>query len=172
MQGVVKWFNKKKGYGFIYGVGSVEQDGKENVLPEYFVHIKQVIGRKIKEFDMVQFEPYMSEQGMAARNVSVIEYKTENDPRAYIARRILGEFEFKIPCISWMGILCEDMKEIYNYFKAIRDNDMEEVKRISIIYELEKVPEDEYVSCIASGGYETWKYDKEQMEKYMEDMNE
>lgn len=48
---------------------------------------------------------------------------------------------------------------------------MEEVNRISAIYELEKVPEDEYVSCIVSGGYELWKDDKEQMEKYMEDMN-
>lgn len=171
MQGIVKWFDKKKGYGFIYGTGSVEVNGKENVLPEYFVHITQVIGEKIKEDDMVQFELYMSKRGMVAKNVSVVKYKTENDPRAYIAQRICGEFDLKIPCISWIGILYEDMKELYNYLRAVKDNDMKEVNRISAIYELEKVPKDEHVSCIVSGGYELWQYDKEQMEKSTEDMN-
>ena len=52
MQGIVKWFDKKKGYGFIYGTGSVELNSKENVLPEYFVHITQVIGEKIIWFNL------------------------------------------------------------------------------------------------------------------------
>lgn len=171
MQGIVKWFDKKKGYGFIYGTGSVEVDGKENVLPEFFVHISQVFGNGIKEDDMVQFESHMSKQGIEAKNVSVVKYKTENDPRDYIAQRICGEFDLKIPCISWMGILYEDMKELYNYLRSIRDNDKEEVNRISDIYGLEKVPKDERVSCIVSGGYELWQYDKRQMEKSTEDMN-
>lgn len=171
MQGIVKWFDKKKGYGFIYGTGNVELNSKENVLPEYFVHINQVIGGEIKEDDMVQFEPHMSKRGMVAKSVSVVEYKTENDPRAYIAQRICEKFDLEIPCISWMGILYEDMKELYNYLRAVRNNDTEEVNRISAIYELEKVPKEKHVSCIISGGYEIWKYDKEQMEKSMEDIN-
>ena len=163
MKGLVKRINHKKGYGFIYGTGSVEKDGKENVLPEYFFHLSQVKSKHIEWCDMVKFEPHMDKKGMSARNISVIKCLPKDDPRAYIANRIDDEFDMKIPYITWVNIMFEDMKELYNYLKANKENDEEEFTRISGIYGLNKIPEDEHVSCIAAGGYELWKYDKEQM---------
>lgn len=165
MKGLVKWVNHKKGYGFIYGTGSVVQDGEENVLPEYFVHFSQIKGKKITNYDMVEFEPHIDKKGMSALNVSVTKYTAEDDPRCYIAQKIFDEFNVEIPCLAWMNILFEDMRDIYNYFRAEQGNNTIEMKRIMDKYELEKVPKDEHASCIAAGGYELWKLDKEQMKK-------
>lgn len=120
---------------------------------------------------MVKFEPHVDKKGMSALNVSAIRYNTANDPRCNIAQKILDEFDFEIPCIAWMGIAFGDMKEVYNYLRAERDNDDAEMKRISDEYELEKVQKNEHISCIAAGGYYLWEYDKEQMRKneYFED---
>ena len=61
-QGTVKWYNKKKGYGFI------EQEDGEDL----FVHYTQVEG-EIKDGDSVEFEVGEGPKGPNAMNVSKIE---------------------------------------------------------------------------------------------------
>jgi CspA family cold shock protein len=61
-KGRVKWFNDKKGYGFI------EQDGGEDI----FVHFSAIQGsgyRTISENDMVEFEVVEGPKGKQAANV-------------------------------------------------------------------------------------------------------
>ena len=65
-KGRVKWFNDKKGYGFI------EQEGGEDV----FVHFSAIQGagyRTIAENDMVEFEIIEGPKGKQAANVTKIE---------------------------------------------------------------------------------------------------
>lgn len=61
-QGTVKWFNQKKGFGFI------EQEDGEDL----FVHYTQVEG-EIKDGDSVEFEVGEGPKGPNAINVSKIE---------------------------------------------------------------------------------------------------
>lgn len=62
MKGIVKWFNRKKGYGFIQG-----EDGEE-----YFVHFTAVPrGVFLRENDEVSFEPADTERGKQARDVQL-----------------------------------------------------------------------------------------------------
>tara|TARA_B000000441_G_scaffold9650_1_gene5871 strand:- start:1169 stop:1360 length:192 start_codon:yes stop_codon:yes gene_type:complete len=61
-QGTVKWYNKKKGYGFI------EQEDGEDL----FVHYTQVEG-EIKDGDSVEFEVGEGPKGPNAMNVSKTE---------------------------------------------------------------------------------------------------
>jgi CspA family cold shock protein len=62
MEGTVKWFNVRKGYGFIEG-----DDGEE-----YFVHYTALPKDTIlNENDRVSFEPSQNERGKQARNVAV-----------------------------------------------------------------------------------------------------
>jgi CspA family cold shock protein len=61
-KGVVKWFNPKKGYGFI-----TSEDGKE-----IFVHFSSVQGegfKTLREGDEVEFEITQGEKGEQATNV-------------------------------------------------------------------------------------------------------
>ena len=63
--GTVKWFNEKKGYGFIE-----QEDG-----PDVFVHqsaIKAEGFRTLKEGDRVSFDIEQGEKGPAAVNVTVV----------------------------------------------------------------------------------------------------
>lgn len=149
----------------------MEKDGKENVLPEYFVHFSQVEGRRLKENQMVQFTPNADEKGLSALNVSVIDYTTEFDPCAYIAQRIYDEFDLEIPCMAWLSISTESIREVYNYLRAERDKDTAEMECITKEYGLEEVPKNEHILCIEAGGYDLWDYEKEQMKKegYPED---
>jgi CspA family cold shock protein len=66
MQGVVKWFNNTKGYGFI------KVDGRE---ADVFVHYTAITAtgyRSLNEGDRVTFTLEQGQKGPEARNVSKI----------------------------------------------------------------------------------------------------
>jgi len=60
--GIIKFFNVKKGYGF------VKEDGTDK---EYFVHATGLIDR-IRENDKVEFEVKEGDRGASAVNVKKI----------------------------------------------------------------------------------------------------
>ena len=63
MNGTVKWFNLRKGYGFIQG-----EDGKD-----YFVHMSQLEkGETLNENDEVTFEPGEGDRGPQAKQVKKV----------------------------------------------------------------------------------------------------
>ena len=65
MEGTVKWFSAKKGYGFIE-----TQEGKD-----VFVHYSVIQGdgyKSLNKGDEVKFEVSKAEKGMQARDVEVI----------------------------------------------------------------------------------------------------
>ena len=62
LQGQVKWFDPKKGYGFIVG-----PEGKD-----VFVHFSQIKGdgfRSLKDGEHVEYELIEGEKGLQAREV-------------------------------------------------------------------------------------------------------
>ena len=64
MEGTVKWFNTRKGYGFVKG------DDNE----EYFIHFSALPrGVQLQENDRISFEPAETERGKQAKNVTLIE---------------------------------------------------------------------------------------------------
>ncbi|MFH1668639.1 MAG: cold shock domain-containing protein [Candidatus Woesearchaeota archaeon] len=68
MEGTVKWFNRKKGYGFISG-----EDEKE-----YFVHYSAVAqGTFLRDNDRVSFEPADGERGLQAQSVTLLQKGSE-----------------------------------------------------------------------------------------------
>ncbi len=63
MNGTVKWFNDKKGYGFIT---------PENGEKDCFVHFSAIEGegfKSLKEGQQVEFEIVEGDKGPAAQNV-------------------------------------------------------------------------------------------------------
>jgi CspA family cold shock protein len=63
--GIVKWFNEKKGYGFIE-----QEDG-----PDVFVHhsgINAVGFKTLNEGEQVRFDIQQGQKGPAAVNVTVV----------------------------------------------------------------------------------------------------
>lgn len=66
LTGTVKWFNAKKGFGFI---SNPEVDG------DIFVHFSEIRSdgfKTLKEGDTVQYELINDEKGIKARNVTRI----------------------------------------------------------------------------------------------------
>ncbi len=68
MEGTVKWFNMRKGYGFITG-----EDGED-----YFVHTSALKeGASLRENDKVSFDPAQTDKGNQAQNVILLEKGSE-----------------------------------------------------------------------------------------------
>lgn len=64
MQGTVKWFSDKKGFGFIAA------DGKD-----YFVHFKEIQSsgfKTLQDGDIVSFTPATSPKGAVATQVTKV----------------------------------------------------------------------------------------------------
>lgn len=63
LAGQVRWFNDKKGFGFVVS-GS----------KDYFIHHKEILGegfKTLKEGDKVRFEPAESPKGLVATQLKV-----------------------------------------------------------------------------------------------------
>ena len=70
--GKVKWFNTKKGYGFI-----TREDNDEDI----FVHYSSIAGdgyRALEKGEDVQFELVEGPKGLQAQNVSKVQQKASS----------------------------------------------------------------------------------------------
>ena len=68
MEGKVKWYDIRKGYGFVEGDDS----------QDYFVHYTSVKeGVRLRENDRVSFDPSEGEKGKQAQNVTLLQKGSE-----------------------------------------------------------------------------------------------
>ncbi len=68
MEGTVKFFNRKKGFGFVNG-----DDGKD-----YFVHVSALPqGLFLRDNDRVSFDGVEGDRGMKAENVKLLQKGSE-----------------------------------------------------------------------------------------------
>jgi len=68
-KGTVKWYNFRKGYGFIQG-----DDGED-----YFVHFTAVPkGTFLKENDKVDFNAVNTDKGLQAQNIELLQKGSES----------------------------------------------------------------------------------------------
>ena len=65
MIGIVKWFNNKKGYGFI------EQKGEEDIFIHY-TNIEKEGYKTLKEGQIVEFKLLKTEKGNQAQKIKTI----------------------------------------------------------------------------------------------------
>ncbi len=71
MEGTVKFFNRKKGFGFISGT-----DGKD-----YFVHVSALQGVTfLRDNDKVSFSGAEGDRGLKAENVKLLQKASELAP--------------------------------------------------------------------------------------------
>lgn len=77
IQGEVKWFDPKKGYGFI--VGPEGQD--------VFVHFSQIMGdgfRSLKDGEQVEYDLSEGDKGLQAREVKRTEVTADAEAHAQV----------------------------------------------------------------------------------------
>ncbi len=81
-KGTVKWFDPKKGFGFV-----VNEEGKD-----VFVHYTSIDGdgfRCLRNGQMVEYEQFETGKGLQGKSVQIVEVKTkEPSPRPAVKSRV------------------------------------------------------------------------------------